>query len=62
MADKNEIYVANTSGVATVPNNEDGTQIQFKKGDRYRGNHPLVKQCPLFFDLEMDHYDVRNLH
>jgi hypothetical protein len=47
-----DIFVANTSGVATVPNNDAGVQVQFNKGDRYRANHPLVKQCPTFFDPE----------
>ena len=48
-----DVMVANTFFAATVPNDDEkGVLIQVKRGDRYRASHPLVKQCPQFFDPE----------
>jgi len=52
MADKDKVYIAIDSGVSTVPNNDTGKLIFFRKGERFRGNHPLVKQAPEQFIAE----------
>lgn len=56
---KSDIYVANTSFVADVPDggkDEDGnptvTRHEAKAGKRFGGNHPLVKHAPYYFDAE----------
>ena len=42
-----DIFVANTSGSAVLAS---GEAFAFRRGDKFRGDHPLVKACPLFFE------------
>ena len=58
-ATKNDIYTANTSFVADIDEgdkDEDGNPVPrryaAKTGQKFAGNHPLVKLAPGYFDGE----------
>ena len=58
---KNDIYVANTSFVADIDEgdkDEDGNpaprRYAAKTGQKFQGNHPLVKMAPGYFDSDGD--------
>ncbi len=52
MVAKDEVYVATDTGVAEIK----GVPFPFYAGvTRVRGDHPLVKACPLFFEPITDH-------
>lgn len=47
MAKAEAIYVAIETGWTTLPG--EAQEFFFRKNQRFRGDHPVVRACPLFF-------------
>jgi hypothetical protein len=45
--DRDTIYVATDTGWVVLP---DGTEFLFRKGDKVKGDHPVMKACPANFE------------